>query len=220
MRVEKIRSPRGNILDVNGVLLATNRPTTDLYWHGTGNRSVTQNQLEVLERITAITGKELYHDPEMWPSIAHAERYSKETLLVQDLTFEQLSQLEEQLATEKNIHIATTFKRHYPYQKVACHVIGYLGTMDLDSFGKMGIEKICEADLKGLEGARLKTINSFGTSMAEIEMKKGLAGKDIYTTIDFELQKIAETIFPSFSSGCYDPYGSARWFYPRACFTS
>ena len=160
MRVEKVRSPRGNILDINGVLLATNRPTTDLYWHGTGNRSTTQEQLEILERITEITGKDFYNDPDIWPSIAHAERYSKEVLLLQDLTFEQLSQLEEQLAADKNIRIATTFKRHYPHQKTACHVIGYLGTMDFDSFGKMGLEKICETDLKGLEGTRLKTINS------------------------------------------------------------
>ena len=201
MRVEKVRSPRGNILDINGVLLATNRPTTDLYWHGTGNRSTTQEQLEILERITEITGKDFYNDPDIWPSIAHAERYSKEVLLLQDLTFEQLSQLEDQLAADKNIRIATTFKRHYPHQKTACHVIGYLGTMDFDSFGKMGLEKICETDLKGLEGTRLKTINSFGTSLAEIDMKKGLAGKDIYTTIDFELQKIAESIFPVSQAG-------------------
>ena len=201
LRVEKIRSPRGNILDINGILLATNRPATDLYWHGTGNNSVTQKQLEILNHITQITGKELCNDSDIWSSIAQAERYSKEALLVSDLTFEQLSQLEEQLANDKNIRIATTFKRHYPHQKTACHVIGYLGTMDFDSFGKMGIEKICEDSLRGLEGSRLRTINSLGASMAEIEMKKGLAGKDIYTTIDFELQKIAETIFSTGSSG-------------------
>ena len=35
MRIEKIRSVRGNILDVNGTLLATNRPATGsvLAWH-------------------------------------------------------------------------------------------------------------------------------------------------------------------------------------------
>ena len=117
--------------------------------------------------------------------------------LVQDLTFEQLSQLEEQLSTEKNIKIISTFKRHYPHQKTACHIIGYLGTMDYSSLGKMGVEKICEDTLKGLEGIKIRTINSLGASMAEIETKKGLAGKDIYTTINFELQKIAEHIFPA-----------------------
>lgn len=201
MRIEKIQSLRGNILDVNGVLLATNRPEADLYWHGTGNHTITEKQREILNRVAFITEKELCDDKELWLSICNAERYCKDTLLMQDLTFEQLSQLEEQLAAHKNIQITTTFKRYYPHQKIACHLIGYLGTMDVESFGKMGIEKICEDDLKGLEGARLRTINSVGTSMAQIEMKKGLAGKDIYTTIDFELQKIADTIFPEEQTG-------------------
>jgi penicillin-binding protein 2 len=200
-RIEKIRSPRGNILDVNGILLATNRPTTDLYWHGTGNHTVSHEQLDVLERITEITAKDFYNDPDLWPSLMQAERYSKDLLLMRDLSFEQLSQLEEQLAAQKNVRIATTFIRHYPHQKTACHAIGYLGSMDVAALGKMGLEKICEDVLKGLDGTKIRTINSFGTSMAETEMSKGLAGKNIYTTIDFELQKIAENIFPAEQAG-------------------
>jgi len=201
MRLEKIRSLRGNILDIHGELLATNRPATNLYWHGTGNRTLTDQQQEILKKITGITGKELCEDPEFWPSLVHTERYSKDILLVQDLSFEQLSQLEEQLAASDNIKIETTFKRHYPHHKTACHIIGYLGNMDAQSWGKMGLEKICEEDLKGLEGSRLKTINSFGTSLAEIEMSKGLAGKNINTTIDFTLQTIADSIFSDNQSG-------------------
>lgn len=201
LRVEKIRSPRGNILDVHGVLLATNRPAHDLYWHGTGNRVLSQHQRDLLEDVAVITGQSFCGDEDKWGALIHAERYNKDTLLVHDLTFEQLSKLEEQFAAEENIRVLTTFKRHYPYRKSACHVIGYLGTIDVGAFGKMGIEKICEDELKGFEGTRLKTINSFGKSMAEVEMKKGLVGKNISTTIDFELQKIAETIFPEAQSG-------------------
>jgi penicillin-binding protein 2 len=135
------------------------------------------------------------------PSLVHTERYSKDILLVQDLSFEQLSQLEEQLAAADNIKIETTFKRHYPHHKTACHIIGYLGNMDAQTLGKMGLEKICEEDLKGLEGSRLRTINSFGTSLAETEMSKRLAGKNINNTIDFTLQTIADSIFPDNQSG-------------------
>jgi len=201
MRLEKIRSLRGNILDMHGELLATNRPSTNLYWHGTGNRYLSDQQHEILKKITAITEKEICEDTELWPSLVHAERYSKDILLVQDLSFEQLSQLEEQLAAIDNIKIETAFKRHYPHHKTACHIIGYLGNMDAQTLGKMGLEKICEEDLKGLEGSRLKTINSFGTSLAEMEMCKGLAGKNINTTIDFTLQTMADAIFPDNQSG-------------------
>ena len=34
LRTETIASPRGNIVDCNGILLATNRPITSVYWHG------------------------------------------------------------------------------------------------------------------------------------------------------------------------------------------
>jgi penicillin-binding protein 2 len=201
MRLERVHSLRGNILDMHGELLATNRPSTNLYWHGTGNHVLSNQQKNVLEKVTAITGKELCEDPDLWRSLTHTERYSKDILLVEDLSFEQLSQLEEQLASAQNLSIKTTFKRHYPHHKTACHVIGYLGSMDAQSWGKMGLEKICEDDLKGLEGSRLRTINSFGASLTEIEMSKGMAGKNINTTIDFTLQTIADSIFPENGAG-------------------
>lgn len=201
LRFEKIKTPRGNILDAQGNLLATNRPATDLYWHGTGNRTLSSNQEAILSRISTITGKNILSDSDLCTELTHVERYSKDLLLLEDLTFEQLSQLEEQLAAQPNILIKTTFKRHYPHQHLACHVIGYIGSLDLEEIGKMGIEKICEQELKGLEGSRMRTINSCGTSLAEIELQKGAAGKDINMTIDLDLQKIAESIFPLDQSG-------------------
>ena len=201
LRIEKIKSPRGNILDAHGQLLATNRPSTDLYWHGTGNHHLSEEQQEILERIRIITGYDVQTDPDMQAELNHVEYLRKELLLVEDLTFEQLSQLEEQFAAQPNILIKTNFKRHYPHQHIACHAIGYIGSLNFEDIGKMGIEKICEQELKGLEGARLHTINSSGTSLAERELNKGSAGKDIYMTIDLDLQHIAESTFPIDQSG-------------------
>lgn len=201
LRVEKIKSPRGNILDVNQKLMATNRPSTDLYWHGTGSRYLTQQQVEQLEIISKITGNLLYKDPAIAPTIMNAERYSKDILLVADLSLEQLCQIEEQCTDNRNVRITTTFKRHYPFHTTACHIVGYLGTMDVDLLGKMGLEKICHDKLKGQEGKLLRTINSCGTSFGQVEISRGLAGQNIYTTIDLDLQKIAEYIFPPSQSG-------------------
>ena len=36
LRIETIAPLRGNILDRNNQLLATNRPTTNIFWEGTG----------------------------------------------------------------------------------------------------------------------------------------------------------------------------------------
>ena len=48
----------------------------------------------------------------------------------------------------------------------------------------------------GERGEKLKTINSFGRNLAEIEIKKACAGQNIQTTLDIELQKIVEKVFP------------------------
>ncbi|MDR3550266.1 MAG: hypothetical protein P4L31_02550, partial [Candidatus Babeliales bacterium] len=52
-RIDKTQSPRGNILDVTGSLLATNRPLTNVYWQGSGTRKLTQAQQDILEKIGA-----------------------------------------------------------------------------------------------------------------------------------------------------------------------
>ncbi len=200
-RFERVCYPRGTILDVNGVALATNRPAVDIYWHGSGRAPFTAEQRVILERLSAITGKNILDDPVMLGVIRHAERYGKDALLISDVDFEMLCQIEEQLPHTGTVRIVSTFKRHYPHKKIACHIVGYLANMDPDALGKMGLEKICQDELKGREGERLKTVNSFGTSLSEIELTRGLSGDDIYTTLDFNLQTIAESLLPEGQAG-------------------
>ena len=58
-RHELIDSPRGNIRDSNGNLLATNRPFTCLVWQGTGKDSLTDEHKDTLAVIEKITGSQL-----------------------------------------------------------------------------------------------------------------------------------------------------------------
>lgn len=201
MRFEKVRTQRGNIFDVNGQLIATNRPSTNMYWHGTGKKTLAQEQTELIEQIEHITETQILSNPAKMAALVHAERYGKDFLLIQDLTLMQLSQLQEQFADYPNILLVDSFKRHYPHKKLACHIVGYLGSIQVDALGVMGIEKICEDRLKGKDGTLIKVINSYGTSLSALELNKGLSGQDIYTTIDLEIQQLAETIFPEDQAG-------------------
>ena len=56
MRIETIPPLRGNILDRNGQLLATNRPTTNLFWEGTGKSKLTDFQLSTFQALETILG--------------------------------------------------------------------------------------------------------------------------------------------------------------------
>lgn len=198
-RLEKIISPRGNILDLNGNFLVTNRPTIQLYWYGSGNKKLTENQLQKIQTVSRVLEKNC--DDQLLQAVQHTERFYKKLLLASDLPFKQLSMLEEQFPHDANIELVTNFKRHYPYQTYACHILGYLGNVDVQATGKMGLEQLLEDQLKGEPGSAMRTINSFGKNLSHCEIKKAFAGTTINTTLDIKLQTIAETIFPADLTG-------------------
>lgn len=209
LRVETIPPLRGNILDRNGQLLATNRPTTNLFWEGTGKARLSDFQLSTLKALETILGKCIIADEELFDQIKYAERRYQKVLLSTDISFEQLSQTVEQLTDNKNVFISTHFKRFYPYHSFASHVLGYLTRMDMEMYGKMGLEKVLEEELRGQHGEKLKTINSIGRNLSEVEIKKASAGKNIHTTIDIDLQNIVEKVFPAEHTGTFivmDPH--------------
>src|SRR3989338_1021701 len=51
-RLKTIQSPRGNICDLNGNLLATNRPVKNIIWQGTGMRKLNLTQIETVHKIS------------------------------------------------------------------------------------------------------------------------------------------------------------------------
>jgi len=201
LQMSKVQSPRGNILDRTGNLLATNRPLTSLHWCGTGKYRLAEDQFETLETIGTIINQTLTHDEELIKKISRAERHRKQILLTTDLSVEQLSQIAEQLPTCPNISISTHFKRYYPYQSFASHLLGYLGAMGLDQYGKMGLEKLFEDTLKGDHGTVVNIIDSLGRNVTQTTLKEAFSGSNVQTTIDLDIQHLCEEVFPSERSG-------------------
>jgi len=199
-RISNINSARGNIVDTNGHILVTNRPVINIYWQGTGNKSLSKEQLEQINYLSQIIEQNIVEQPE-FIKIKSAEKFSRSFLIISDIAYEKLSQIAEKFADSKNIFISTKFKRYYPQKSMACHIIGYLAQIDDETIGKMGLEKIFEDDLKGQSGTQISTINSVGKSIQTEKTKNAVPGKTIKTTLDFHLQKIAEEIFPKNLNG-------------------
>jgi penicillin-binding protein 2 len=202
LRTETIPPRRGNIFDCHHKLLATNRPVNHLLWQGTGNRTLSGSQIALIRHLEEITGKPLLQASSLFSAACAAERYYRTIIIVPDITLEQLSKITEYYPDSPNLSIRTEFQRFYPYSSCASHIIGYLSKSLETSYGQMGIEKLCNDLLKGHEGALLKTINSVGRNIKSEELASAAAGLDIHTTIDIELQQIAETIFPGERTGC------------------
>lgn len=289
LRINKVTPTRGNIVDSNGKLLATNKPIHNLYWIGHGKANLSEKDLKDLyllekildpsshdnletSKILPVLYNKLYKtigknktlkntqelliappmgnshiwlsdntgtstfkstgaiqtkntdlieqdnrsferkkltDPETLDKIKKANKYNKKLLIASELTFDQLSQIEEQFGKNPSILIETSFKRFYPYQSFASHTLGFLGRMDIDNIGKMGLEKLLEESLKGTDGSKAVKINSFGTTLSENIIQNALSGQNIKINLDIELQEIIEDAFPQGSTGSLllmDPY--------------
>lgn len=197
LRKETIASPRGNITDSSGTLLATNRPLYNLYWRGTGNHSFASSQQQLIEHLS----KTIAMTPELLIQIKNADRRSEKIIIARDIPFSIISTIIEQFPQSMILCVEKQYTRHYPYKDLACHIVGYLG-LDNDYQGKMGLERVCNSSLQGQTGKLLKVINSVGTHLNHHQVHQALAGKTAETTLKLALQQAAEEAFPKEFNGC------------------
>lgn len=103
--------------------------------------------------------------------------------------------------------ISSETVRVYPEGKTAAHILGYMGSISDsqyeeyvnqkgysadDLIGKDGLEATMEEYLHGKDGVKTILVNSFGEYMETLSETEQAAGRDVYTTIDLELQKNCE----------------------------
>lgn len=193
IRYQQIAAPRGHILDCNGKALATNIPVRSIYWQSTGKPQLTDEQRLAISQVSYICN--VSYNDQLIKTIAQAEKKKHSLLLCHDINFQQLATIEEILSDHPNITIRTEFKRDYPYKKSASHIIGYLGNTHTEPIGKMGLEKAADIKLQGHNGTIIRTINSYGKEIGSEIIKHSIAGTNITTTIDIDLQRIVEKNF-------------------------
>ena len=111
------------------------------------------------------------------------------------------------------IRIETQPQRLYKYGKLAAHMLGYIGEISPrqlemqqfkdqgyksgDIIGQGGIEAVYDKVLRGKEGMRRVIVDSQGHPKADLEIVEPTKGQDIITTLDLDLQKVAEDQFYS-----------------------
>lgn len=96
--------------------------------------------------------------------------------------------------------------RSYPFSESFAHFIGYRQIADendikndiclntisnIQKIGKQGIEKVFECVLRGKNGSKITENNSQGTSVKDVYLNNPINGKDIFVSLDSEIQNIA-----------------------------
>lgn len=144
-------------------------------------------------------------------------KYASSTVAT-DVSDKTIVYVEENSAKLKGVEISSENVRTYPNGSTLAHVLGYMGPISdyqLDEYlekgynihdliGKDGIEESMEEYLRGTDGVKTIMVNSYGDYIQTISETEPVAGKDVYLTVDLELQKASEKILKNVISSIHN----------------
>ena len=157
----------------------------------------------------------------------HLQRYRKyqSVTVSENIDRNFISYIEEHSSEFSGIYVGESWYRYYPYGECMANIIGYTGNInedeleefesygykESDKIGKTGIEKSHELFLRGKEGKKTVEVDAFGARVSEFDSCPAQRGKDIYLSIDAELQKkIYDKLKESLKSALFDNINSGR----------
>lgn len=132
------------------------------------------------------------------------------TTIAADVSEGTVAEILENLDSLQGVDIAQSSLRYYPDAKYFASLIGYIGKAsqeELDNLqlenenyelndivGKAGIEQYMETELQGTKGSRTIYVDSVGNVLEVEKEVQPESGRDVYLTIDKNLQKAAYDI--------------------------
>lgn len=178
-REREIKAARGEIVDRNGVVLATNRTVCTI--------SVIHSQIKEPERVIEVLSKELgISSGEIRKK---AEKISSREKIKTNVDKETGDRIREY--DLDGVKIDEDFKRYYPYDSLASKVIGFTGG---DNQGIIGLEVKYEKWLKGTNGTILTTTDARGIELEGIaeDRIEPVAGETLQISLDYNIQMYAQ----------------------------
>ena len=95
----------------------------------------------------------------------------------------------------RGVTFKASYKRVYPYNSLACHLLGYTSS---DNTGQWGIEKSYDSVLKGTNG---RSYTYFDQGMTQEQtVKEAVDGNSVVSTIDLQIQKVIEEKLEEFDT--------------------
>jgi penicillin-binding protein 2 len=194
-----IPAPRGKILDRDGRTIVDN--------HSSYSLILTRENLNTEHLRTIAEGLNLDYD-DLAARVRHFTSRPKydPIIIKEELNPADLSFVEAHRDFFPEMELIHAQRRLYPQNGFAAHVIGYTGEVseqELDSpdfakysqgdvVGKFGIERQYNDTLMGVDGERQVVVDNRGKTREVLANKEAIPGKDLQTTLDLDLQAVAE----------------------------
>ncbi|TYS49992.1 stage V sporulation protein D [Bacillus infantis] len=186
---------RGEIVDRNGVALATNvsAPTVYVVPRQVKDPDDTAEKLAAILNMSEEKALQLITKQASSVKIPEGRKISHEKAT--EIRAEGMA----------GVYIAEDSKRHYPFGNYLSHVLGFAG---IDNQGLMGLELYYDKDLKGEKGSVKFYANAKGQRMNDMadDYKAPVDGMDLKLTIDSKVQTIVEREL-DIAEAAYNPDG-------------
>ncbi|MDY6010303.1 MAG: penicillin-binding protein 2 [Duodenibacillus sp.] len=178
-RTLPVPAQRGQILDRNGVVLASTIPARSVWADPQEAVRLTEPQLETLAAVLETT------------PAAIAEK-------IRSRSGKSFVYIARQIDVEAGedvrrlqlpgIFVSNEVRRNYPDGEISAHVVGFT---DSDNKGREGVELANDAVLAGRQGSRRVIRDRLGRIVEDIWVKEASVGADVVLSIDSRLQFIA-----------------------------
>jgi penicillin-binding protein 2 len=133
-------------------------------------------------------------------------RNAQPSVVRENLGWEEVARLEFNAPDLPGVFIDLGQTRDYPEGELMSHVVGYTGRVSDEDligrddpvlqlatmrFGKKGVERSLEDDLRGRAGAVQVEVNAVGRVVRELDRTEGQPGDNVLLTVDLDLQRFA-----------------------------
>ncbi|MGB0934617.1 MAG: penicillin-binding protein 2 [Alphaproteobacteria bacterium] len=199
IKLEFIPPKRGVIFDRNGKALVESHKNFQALMIPEQVSSIKQVQ-QVLEPILNVSMESLPKSVRRHPKFLPLT-------LQENLSWQQVTQIEVQVPDLPGVYIDEGARRHYPYADTLVHVIGYVQTpskqdtakdkmLNLPGMkvGKTGIERTFDNALRGTVGFKEIEVNAKRRTVRELKSTPSKTGDNLHLTIDIELQQRVQEI--------------------------
>lgn len=214
LREDPVQAPRGLLLDRDGRPLVQNRPSRNVVIDPAGVRGHERRLITLLSRFLDQDGSPLF-DTLFLKRLFRQARLtpSQRPVLLEDASTAEMALFAENQYRLPGILQEVAMRREYPFGTLAGHVLGYTGEVPEDRLealqakgyrlgdliGQMGLEQQYESDLRGKDGIRWIEVDAKGRVVGkpdDMPSTDPIPGKHVRTTIDLDLQQVAEAALP------------------------
>ncbi len=180
-RERRVKAARGIIYDRNGVVLADNIPVCTV--------SVIHSQISDPEKVISSVASILGIDEESVRK--RVEKKSSIEIVKTNVPLDKGEAVK--AANLDGVKVDTDYRRYYPYPEIMSRLIGFTGS---DNQGVVGLETAYDEILQGKDGAILTFTDATGVELADAEETRELPvdGNNLYTTIDYNIQKYLNNV--------------------------